>query len=595
MPKSQIDALLQKSKNKSPTKHTLKHTFQWPVPLELTKDDLKQLKLIKGVAMQEGEVKSGEAMKRDNVIAGAGALRASSLLGFAFLDIDHFAEDLPKEYTDEYPGLDVPCGFHLDAQAVENTVGTEQKKLMEVEFIAALENDKAYEMVKNHDFVGCSVVDYARSLNCEKCNSDGTDDADIEAQKHCSCNYDGSAYLQNTLVLKEVPNSNGTWVDIVTEEDIGTIIQNTKGKDYTKLSEQFNTKPTPLQTKILNCLGKQHHTKTNHEYHEADLTNYMNDGIWINGKDSIVSFLTEEKGLEESLAAEMAQYLFENPTKLNQYQLTDLSADDMVAWWNTFVTLEKQLNSIKHRVATLSWLEHNAKPLRALSHAYPLGYGEVQYGDAAAGSQCQDCRWYSSSNFDESPEEKGYCQLLSGDVDGIKGCDRFEMIPGSGGSGSTPPTEEEDPTETEDPEPQMDGEDEVAPDEDGNCPTGYTLSEDGTMCIKDDQATSESSGDGGEQSAAVPNDKSKRHTFIPGKRNPEIKKNALVEKHPSQKSNTTDQKLQDEINKLKQTQKRLALELKHASKFAKNTNEKSLKLQKVTAEIKRLTALKKKS
>ena len=598
MTKSQINELLKKSKSKSKTKHTLKHTFQWPVPIELTKEDLKTLKLIKGVAMQEGQVKSGENMKRDNVIAGGGALRASSLLGFATLDIDHYDEKLPKEYTDEYPGLDVPCGFHVDAQTVENTVGKEQKKLMEVEFIAVLENEKAYELVKNNEFVGCSVVDYARSLNCAKCN--GTD-----ADASCGCDYDGSAYLHNTLVLKEVPNSNGTWVDIVTEEDIGTIIQTAKGTEKEKMNTQLNQKITPIQNKILNILGRKH-TADKHEYQEADLTNYMTDGIWNNGKDSITAFLQEEKLLDESFAAEMAQYLFENPTKLTQYQLTDLSTDDLIAWWNTVAKMEKEIHAIKKKLATLSWLEHNAKPLRALEHTVPFGQAEVEYGERPAGSQCQDCRWYSSVNFADGESNDGWCQIVAGDVMGSYGCDRFEELPSGGGGSAAAEADPPMPEEAEDPDMNMDGEDgeempnEVMPDENGNCPDGYMLNEDGTMCIMVSNEEEEGEGEGmkattPEQSIPVPNAIKNYYNFLPSsRRNQRIIKNALVEKNPQKRHDAQVQKLDSEINKLKQSKKRITLELKHSSQFNKSNQNKKKDLNRVTNEIQRLQNLKKK-
>ena len=602
MPKDQIDELLNKTKAKSKVKHTLKHTFKWPLPLELKKEDLSKLMLIKGVAMSEGDVKTGEGMTRDNVIAGAGGLRASSLIGFATLDIDHYEEELPKEYTKEYPGLKVPCGFHIDAEPVENLIGEEKKKTMQVEFLAILENKKAYEMVQNHDFVGCSVVDYPRELSCKDCD---------EHTDGCTCSYKGSAYLKNTLVLKEVPNSNGTWVDVVTEDDIGSIIKNAEGKELEKSKLHFKRKHTVLQDKILHVLEKQQQQQQQHEYKEADLSDYMTDGIWNDGKDSIVKFLTDEKEIDEVLALDMAEYLFSNPEKLNQYQLTDLSNDDMVAWWNTVANVERQLNAITKRLATLSWLEHNAKPLRDLKkHDVPFGQEEVNFGDRPAGSQCIDCRWYSSFNFDSDDKEIGACQLVSGDIEGIKGCDRFEALP-SGGGGDTGEEEEEEenPTApageeepTEEPNENMDDmPDEVEPDEDGNCPSGYTLNEDGTMCIKAEKEKEEGESEGMEpmksdqsQSTPVPTGPTEnvKHTFVNGKK---IIKHGLVEKSPSEKSSAQTRRLDSEITKLNQKKKRLSLELKYTSKFNRQSNEKKTELNKTISEINRLKKLKKKS
>ena len=153
--------------------------------------------------------KSKDVMTRDNVLAGGGAMRASALMGKATLDIDHLETRLPAEYGRKY-GKEInepyPPGFIVDAQSVENEV--DGKKLMQAEFIAIIENNKVFDMIKQGLFKGCSVVDYSRNMRCNP-----------EA-----CEYEGSAYLSNTLILDEVPNSNGTWVAAVTEEDHGTII-----------------------------------------------------------------------------------------------------------------------------------------------------------------------------------------------------------------------------------------------------------------------------------------------------------------------------------------------------------------------------------
>ena len=80
------------------TKHQLSHSFTWPVPIDMAKMDPQEffaMRMIKGVAMTEGELKSGDLMTRDNVIAGGGAMRASALMGKAQLDIDHYEAELP--------------------------------------------------------------------------------------------------------------------------------------------------------------------------------------------------------------------------------------------------------------------------------------------------------------------------------------------------------------------------------------------------------------------------------------------------------------------------------------------------------------------
>ena len=146
------------------------------------------MRMIKGVAMSEGKLKSGDMMVRDNVIAGAGAMRASAIMGKAQLDIDHHEITLPKSYSEKYgSGIadPYPLGFIVDAQAQENEVDGE--KLMQVEFLATIENEKVYDLIKSGQIKGCSVVDYSRGLKCEK-----------------ECAYQGSAYLTNTLILDEV-------------------------------------------------------------------------------------------------------------------------------------------------------------------------------------------------------------------------------------------------------------------------------------------------------------------------------------------------------------------------------------------------------
>ena len=550
MAKPGIGDLLDRTK----VNHSLMAAFEWTSSLGFNPDDISKLNLIKGVALSEGELKSGEIMTRDNVIAGAGAMRASAIMSQATLDIDHHETTLPKEYEEKYdPAINdpYPPGFIIDAQAVENTIN--DKKTMQVEFLAVILNDYVYDLIKSHKIKGCSVVDYPRDLDCDKCDTES-----------CTCKYSGSAYLQNTLILEEVPNSNGTWVDIVTEDDFGSTITIPEDAELEKLTIQYHKAPTKLQLRVKSLLE---HAKQ--EFTEGNLEPYMTDGIWNNGIESITEYLMEEKLIELDTAESMAEYLFNHPENLSQYQLAALSTEDLEAWWVTtanMAAVHDSIRTLKHQIAKLNII--NKPDLTIMEHAVPFGQGEVNYGERATGSQCIDCRWFSSFTDDT---EKGYCALVAGDVAESYGCDKFEMIPAA--SGDMEPDEE--PDEDPDMEPQQ--EDEMEPDEDGNCPSGYMLSEDGTMCIK----TENKSG----QPAPVP----KKHTI-----RQKLQHKATIEKNPVTKPSDQNKKLDGKINRLKLDHARLSKELRHASRFHRSSQTKLAEMEKLKTEIKRLQALKKK-
>lgn len=179
--------------------------FDWPYPMPLTLHAAQNLGLVKGSLMQEGKLRSGDIMTRDNIMHGAGALRAVSSAGVALVDIDHFAEKLPTSYAEKYgAGINdpYPVGHVIDAQAVI------VNDLAQVQALMIIHNPLVYNLVTRGLIKGNSVVDLPRKKVCDD-----------------TCKFEGSAYLMNTLVLEGEPNSFGTWTAPINEDDIGTIIQ----------------------------------------------------------------------------------------------------------------------------------------------------------------------------------------------------------------------------------------------------------------------------------------------------------------------------------------------------------------------------------
>ena len=162
------------------------------------------------------------------------------------------------------------------------------------------------------------MVDYSRGLKCEK-----------------ECAYQGSAYLTNTLILDEVPNSNGTWVAAVTEEDIGTIIMSPEAypdyEDHLTLKIKAHTaKVTEKNEKPDKAEKNSPHSPRGSPYddpHELDF--YMDDGVWKEGVESAQAFLTEAKGIDQDTAGAIANYLIANPKNVSQYQLEHMSHEDL--------------------------------------------------------------------------------------------------------------------------------------------------------------------------------------------------------------------------------------------------------------------------
>ena len=459
-----------------------RHSFAWTKSLNITDEDFSHSDLVYGSAMISGPLKSGEpegpaTITDEAAIAGAGALRAMAIFGQAQLDIDHFDQALPEEYAKKYgDGIadPYPPGIILDAQAVHIRVPPTDREAVSVEFLAAVPNRHVYKMIANHKFVGCSVVDAIRSVSCPGCNAkkEGKSNDD----KECMCQYEGSAYIANTLALEAVPNSNGTWVDVFDRATYDAIGES-------DAAEKDSAEKDAVRPNVRKQLDRIRHTfdvfygiagknpvatTKNH----ASLADYMTDGIWNEEKASVEAYLTE-RGVSEDVIGPMSEYLFENPTALNQYQLEDLSIEDLAAWWNTVVAtqrVEGRLHTLERRVAALFKIKPLAKSLKVI-HDAPFGLSEVNYGARGPEAQCVGCRWYTSYT-DGDPAEgtapAGRCTITSADVGGDNGCDAFAAFPGTEGAGEPEPEPEEpeEPDDSEPPDSEEPGGDEDMPPDD---------------------------------------------------------------------------------------------------------------------------------
>jgi len=447
-------------------KHSIKHKFSWPVPMLLEPGEEQSMMLFKGVAMQEGEMKRGEIMEKDNLIFATGAMSAAAMFGLALMDIDHFetADQLPAKYLEKY-GQELadpyPPAFIIDAMVEENITEPSGKKVAQVEFIGAITNPLVWSMLKQGKFKGCSVVDYYRKEVCDDCN--GTDGS-------CTCQIEGSHFLMNTFILEEVPNADGTWVEPLTEKDIGTIIERPSAELVEQLKLKAIKDPRMRMKTFLLEQNKRRHSA-------YDLDKYMDTetGQWKEGKSSIIEFLTDEKLLPETTANDMADYLWAHPDALNQYQYENMSPEDLVAWFRhiTEKAMAAKIRQMQKQIAALSNLTHNADGLKILKDIDLLGKDEVNYGPGEKGNQCQECRWFFAFDPNDMPGP-GACAIVSGDILGTDTCDRFEASPGISEPEPEPAPIEETHQEEEP----------VPPNEDGSCNEGWELNEDTGMCVK---------------------------------------------------------------------------------------------------------------
>jgi len=434
---------------KSKNSIKVNHNFDWTKGYDLSLEAAESYYLIKGVAMTEGEAKRGEIMTQENLRFATGAMAASAMLGFAVLDIDHFPDELPDDgsyskYNIEKINEIYPIGMIIDAELSLNKVGTEGKELWQVEFLAVCENNHVYEMIKQGKFKACSVMDFPREYSCDTCNAD---------TGKCTCNVSGSKFMYNTLILEAVPNSNSTWISIVDKSDIGSILK----PNGLKTSHAIDTR--------IELCKKNRNTsyKIKNAFTESDVSKYKTeDGVWINGVDSIKEFLVTEKQIPEEQASSLAEYINANPEALSTDQLTYMSGDDFLSWFENLNNLNKtKLYSFIKSLHDKSNQKNEIKK----AHLIQLSKEEVNYGPGEPGNLCRECRWFFTADEELTDESEGGCALVEGTIVGNQTCDRYEAIPGE---------ESEDNASH-------------PPDEDGNCDEGFHLNEDGTICIPDDE------------------------------------------------------------------------------------------------------------
>ena len=361
---------------------TLAANFVWVHDFDLTPEIAQELGLVKGVCLIEGMTKSGDVYDDTAVIQGAGAMRAAALLAAANLNIDH-RRTLPEVYEQKYPGISehsYPVGFIVDAQAVKRADGK-----WVGEFIASVYNRVLYALIRDHKVVGNSVEDYLRQDNCSDC-SGGV----------CTCHPEGSAFLENAIILEETPDVDGTWIAPVTADDVGTIIKN---------ETRHATPMTPLTAKLRTLVKHQH------------ISDYFTGDAWTNGADSIKDYLVDEKDIDADVAEQMARYLYENPTVMTPTQMSHLSTIDLETWWSLF-TLKLHVQGLQRKVAKLSWLKHNAVPLKTLqrtTHTQESTHYRAKAGTAPA---CDACKWFAAS------ESGPICMALDGGaIDAAATCD----------------------------------------------------------------------------------------------------------------------------------------------------------------------------
>ena len=406
------------------------HDFSWTKVYDIDIDTAEHYRLIKGVAMSEGEMKRGEIMNEDNLRYATGALAASAVLGFAVCDIDHWPEGLPsqKELTDmgaegyNYSKYNIekindvyPCCYIIDAELVQNKAGVDGAPKWQVEFIAACENEEVYQMIKANKFKGNSVVDFPREYSCDKCNA--------ETGK-CTCDVKGSKFMLNTLILEAIPNSNATWVAAVNKNDIGGILK--PHSNSTKNADWLENRINLFKKNILDSTDAKQNTKVKNEFEPSDVDSYQTDGKWTDGAESIQAFLENEKGIASEEAASIAKFIFENPSLLNKEQLEALSGDDIVEWFRHLQTIDrKHLHKFIHEIKN-ALLEFSSK----VTHSTLLTQEAAAYREAEDENACASCRW---SNFSDDPvtdESEGTCQLVEGTITAPAVCDRHEPIPG---------------------------------------------------------------------------------------------------------------------------------------------------------------------
>ena len=470
---------------KKENKHKLSHAFTWPLPMDLQGFNPADYMMVKGVAMTEGEMKRGEIMTKDNLTFATGAMSAAAMLGLCYCDIDHYEAELPKQYVEKY-GKEInnnyPPVIIIDAGIEVNEVEPGKQKLAQVEWYGFCTNPLVYKMIANGKFKGNSVVDWYRHESCAYCDG---------KTGKCNCVIEGSHFLRNTLILDEVPNSHATWVDIVTNDDIGTIIAKPNQEAKLSLDKLMSSHPQlKAKFKFLQLAHSMQQKMKLDEYQNSD-------GTWKEGLEGINAYLKDEKSIDDTTAKDIAEYLFAHPEALTQYQYEFMSGQDLVAWFTHITNKENsaKIYIMQKQLAALNALRHNAEGLAILRNIDQYGKDEVQYGDKDQGMQCANCRWFFAFDPFNIATSPGACAIVNGDVSGNKGCNKHEVA----GAQNTADIKVDVNTNTSTAADttqitvnQVQGEDvnknadTMDPDAEGNCADGYKKVD--GMCVKEDSA-----------------------------------------------------------------------------------------------------------
>ena len=406
-----------------------KHDFSW-VQSGITEEDADLSRLVKGVAITEGEYKSWGAIGPDEISMGAGAMRASALMGKAHLNVDHIAssDKLPPDYIEKYPGIEdpYPVGQIIDAQSV---VGPDGKR--QAEFIAYITNDVVYSLIRDRKIVGNSVETIIRDMDCSG-NAEGP---------AAGCMETGSAFLRLGLMLEEVPDSDGTWVDVVTADDVEIVGKETEADDGFWFFNLGGKKRHALRSPALIRAIRRAH-KTGHPFaahamaaHSSPPNNNNNsskalpletfltpEGEWRDGVTSISMFLQSDKGINAELADEIGEWIIENPDALSHYQIAYLSQADLLAWWGVTRSLGggavvMPSPSPSHSHATTTPHNNDDDEVIATTTAADMEGEEADDDDgdqeeggaaadaAAAGCDC-DCHHDDNAQSGDTPEEE---------------------------------------------------------------------------------------------------------------------------------------------------------------------------------------------
>ena len=291
---------------------TAANKFGWPHPMKLSVNDAEKLGIVKGVLLREGKTKRDEWYLGENVLQGAGAMRNAAFRGEAFIDIDHH-EQLPESYLKKYGNAiadPYPSGMVIDVQGVKASDGK-----YEVQAIMQIKNRAVYDLIKENKIVGNSTLDYYRTKECGTRNAESGPDA--------ACALKGSTYVANSLMLEAVPNTDGTWISVLDETDIGTILEHTP-----------TVARNAVHDKIAADLAELHPQLSKNGMVAADLKPYMEDGVWKgdNKPETAANFLKEQKGVDGSTATKVGAILVEHPQSFTQEQMTYLSGSDITAW-----------------------------------------------------------------------------------------------------------------------------------------------------------------------------------------------------------------------------------------------------------------------